>query len=324
MGQGVTVTSVTEPIGLSTAWNGPGSNPERLLEQHLSLGFRRVEAYAHFTQDGLRALASAAAKRDMHIASLHGPCPVPTGPNGYPAPIGDWLASTNPSERTRSVDALRGTIDAAVEVGAKAIVVHLGNSGAASRQNAIYDTIARHGRLSDEHLRLRDTAWLEREAAKGPHLDAALESMRALGTHALETGVRLGVECRDNYSEIPSLDEFADVLAACDGLPVGYWHDAGHGAKLDYLGFLAHEEFLKRYATQIVGMHIHDTRAGRDHLAPGQGSTDFAMLAAYLRPDTIRTLELNRQVTVSEITHALDVLEPLEVFGIREGILVSS
>jgi sugar phosphate isomerase/epimerase len=81
---------------------------------------------------------------------------------------------------------------------------------------------------------------------------------------------------------------------------------------------------LKRYATQIVGMHIHDTRAGRDHLAPGQGSTDFAMLAAYLRPDTIRTLELNRQVTVSEITHALDVLEPLEVFGIREGILVSS
>jgi hypothetical protein len=43
-----------------------------------------------------------------------------------------------------------------------------------------------------------------------------------------------------------------------------------------------------------------------------------------LRPETIRTLELHRQVTASEITHALDVLEPLEVFGIREGILVSS
>jgi hypothetical protein len=71
-------------------------------------------------------------------------------------------------------------------------------------------------------------------------------------------------------------------------------------------------------------MHVHDTRAGRDHLAPGQGSTDFAMLGRYLRPETIRTLELHRQVTASEITHALDVLEPLEVFGIREGILVSS
>jgi sugar phosphate isomerase/epimerase len=313
---------VTEPIGLSTSWNGPGSNPNRLLEQDRSLGFRRVEAYAHFTHDGLLGLASAAAEFDMHIGSLHGPCPVPAGPNGYPAPLGDWLASTNPSERTRSVDALRGTIDAAVEVGARAIVVHLGNSGANSRQSAIYDAIARYGRLSDEHLRLRDTAWQEREAAKGPHLDAALESIRALGQHALGTGVRLGVECRDGYFEIPSLDEFADVVGACDGLPVGYWHDAGHGAKLDYLGFLEHEEFLRRYGQQIVGMHIHDTRAGRDHLAPGQGSTDFGMLARYLLPETIRTLELHRVVTATEISQALDLLEPLGVFGVREGILV--
>jgi sugar phosphate isomerase/epimerase len=313
---------VTEPIGLSTSWNGPGSNPERLLEQDRGLGFRRVEAYAHFTHDALRALASQAAKFDMHIGSLHGPCPVPSGPNGYPAMLGDWLASTNPAERTRSVDALRGTIDAAVEVGARAIVVHLGNSGAVSRQNAIYDTIARFGRLSDEHRRLRDSAWQEREAAKGPRLEAALDSMRALGKHALGTGVRLGVECRDNYVEIPSLDEFADVLSACAGLPVGYWHDAGHGAKLDYLGFLQHEEFLRRYGPQIVGMHIHDTRAGRDHLAPGQGDTDFSMLARYLLPDTIRTLELHRVVTAAEISQALDLLEPLEMFGVREGILV--
>jgi sugar phosphate isomerase/epimerase len=281
-----------------------------------------VEAYAHFTHDALRALAAEASRTDMHIGSLHGPCPVPSGPNGQPAFLGDWLASTNPSERTRSVDALRGTIDAAVEVGARAIVVHLGNSGAVSRQNAINDTITRYGRLSDEHLRLRDSAWQERQATSGPHLEAALESMRALGQHALGTGVRLGVECRDNYVEIPGLDEFAEVLAACDGLPVGYWHDAGHGAKLDYLGFLEHEEFLRRYGHQIVGMHIHDTRAIRDHLAPGQGTTDFNMLARYLLPDTIRTLELHRVVTATEISQALDLLEPLGVFGVREGILV--
>jgi len=60
------------------------------------------------------------------------------------------------------------------------------------------------------------------------------------------------------------------------------------------------------------------------HLAPGMGSTDFSMLARYLQPETMRTLELNRMVTATEITYALDVLEPLQVFGIREGILVSS
>jgi sugar phosphate isomerase/epimerase len=307
---------VTEPIGLSTSWNGPGSNPEHLLEQHRGLGFRRLEAYAHFTLDALRALAAAAAQRGMHIGSLHGPCPV------APAPTWDWLASTNTSESTRAVDAHLRTIDAAAEVGAKAIVVHLGNTGVASRQAAIFDTIGRFGRLSDEHVRLRDAAWRDREAAKGPHLEVALKNMRTLGEYAQGTGVRLGVECRDGYHEIPSLDEFAQVLTACDGLPVGYWHDAGHGAKLDYLGFLEHEEFLRRYGAQIVGMHIHDTQNGYDHLAPGKGSTDFTMLARYLRPDTIRTLELRRSVAASDISWALDLLEPLEVFGVREGILV--
>jgi sugar phosphate isomerase/epimerase len=239
-------------------------------------------------------------------------------------PVGDWLASTNAADRARSVDAHKGTIDAATEHGAKAIVIHLGNTGVMTRQPALSDTIARHGRLSDEHLQMRDAAWQEREAAKGHHLEAAIDSIRTLGQHALGSGVRLGLECRDGYFEIPSLDELAEILAACDGLPVGYWHDAGHGAKLDYLGFLEHEELLRRYGSQLVGMHIHDTRASRDHQAPGQGTTDFAMLGRYLRPDTIRTLELSRSVTAAEITQALDILEPLGVFGVAEGILVSS
>ena len=86
------------------------------------------------------------------------------------------------------------------------------------------------------------------------------------------------------------------VLDACDGLPVGYWHDAGHGAKLEYCGFLEHEEYLRRYGDRLVGMHVHDTQGARDHRAPGQGGTDFAMLAKYVRPDTILTLELHADV----------------------------
>jgi len=310
---------VSEPIGLSTAWNGPGFSPERLLEEHRGLGFHRLEAYAHFTPDALEALARAAERQHVEIASLHGPCPVPVGMG-----LGDWLASTNASERTRAVDAYTATIDAAARYGAKAIVVHLGNAGVASRQRTLIDVVARDGRLSPAHLELRDRAWQEREANKAPHLAAAIESIRALGEHARGTGVRLGLECRDGYHEIPSLEEFAEVLAACDGLPVGYWHDAGHGAKLDYLGFVEHEEYLRRYGDRLVGMHIHDTRGARDHLAPGMGDTDFAMLGRYLRAETLRTLELSRSVAATDITRALDILEPLGTFGVAEGILVSS
>jgi sugar phosphate isomerase/epimerase len=314
---------VTEPIGLSTSWNGPGAGPASLLDQHQALGFRRLEAYAHFTHDQLLRLAEAASARDMQIASLHGPCPVPTNDQGQRARFGDWLASTQPTERSAAVDAHRHTIDAAAEVGARAVVVHLGQTGVASRQASIFDVVARTGRGSPEHLRLRDEALAARQAAAGPHLEAALASIRALGEHALGSGVVVGVETRDGYQEIPSLDEFSAVFAACEGLPVGYWHDAGHGAKLAYAGFVdEHEAYLRRYGERLVGMHIHDTRGGRDHRAPGQGDTDFAMLARYLREDTIRTLELHPNATASEISHALDLLGDLNVFGVREGILV--
>jgi sugar phosphate isomerase/epimerase len=129
-----------------------------------------------------------------------------------------------------------------------------------------------------------------------------------LGEHAVGTPVRLGVEARDGYQEIPSLDEMAQVLAACDGLPVGYWHDAGHGAKLEYCGFVEHEEYLRRYGDRLVGMHVHDTQGARDHRAPGQGGTDFAMLATYVRPDTILTLELHADVLAEDIGPAVEML----------------
>ena len=313
---------MTEPIGLSTSWNGPGSSAATLLDQARSLGFRRIEAYAHFTSDELRALAETARQRGMEVASLHAPCPVPTNAPGERDRWGDWLASTDDQERRIAVDAHRRTIDHASEIGARAIVVHLGRTGVPSRQPLLFDTIARAGRGSDAHLQLRDELWRERQAASGPHLEAALDSIQLIGEHARGTDVRIGVEARDGYHEIPSLDEMAAVLGACDGLPVGYWHDAGHGAKLAYAGFVEHEEYLRRYGDRLVGMHIHDTLRSRDHQAPGQGETDFAMLARYLRADTLRTLEVHARVTATEIGQALEVLAQYDAYGVREGILI--
>jgi sugar phosphate isomerase/epimerase len=313
---------VIEPIALSTSWNGPSTNLSALLDQHRALGFRRLEAYAHFTPTELRELKSLGREKDVEIGSLHSPCPVPMTPSGERARWMDGLASVDERERTFAVDAIKASIDAAAEVGAHAIVVHLGNTGVISRQRQIFDTIARTGRLSDEHRRLRDQAWSEREKAKGPHLEAALRSIRAIGEHAMGTTVRIGVECRDGYNEIPSIYEFDAVLAATADLPVGYWHDAGHGAKLDYAGFFEHEELLQRHGERLVGMHVHDTLLARDHLAPGMGTTDFAMLARYLRPGSLKTLELHSSVTAEQITSGLEVLERDERFGVREGILI--
>jgi hypothetical protein len=51
-----------------------------------------------------------------------------------------------------------------------------------------------------------------------------------------------------------------------------------------------------------------------DHQAPGQADTDFTMLTPYLRPDTIRTLELSPTVEAAHIPRAIALLR-------RVGIL---
>jgi sugar phosphate isomerase/epimerase len=296
-------------FSLSTCWNGGRqSRPADLLDEHARLGFRRLEAYALHTPANLSELGTVARERDFEITSLHAPCPIAVDERGMRARWGDWLSSTNQTDRRFAVDTVKKTIDAAAELGARGIVIHLGTTSAWSRQRTIVDTIAREGRNSPAHLQMVEQALKDREANKGPHLAAGIESIRELGEHAVGTPVRLGVEARDMYQEIPSLDEMAAVLDSCADLPVGYWHDAGHGAKLEYCGFWEHEEYLRRYADRLVGMHVHDTQLARDHRAPGQGTTDFRMLAKYVKPDTILTLELHADVLAEHITAGVEML----------------
>jgi sugar phosphate isomerase/epimerase len=301
-------------IGLSTCWNGGRhTRAADLLDEHARLGFRRLEAYSLHTPTQLAELGAEARARDFEITSLHSPCPIAVNDQGYRARWGDWLASTNQTDRQLAVDTVKRTIDAAAELGARGVVIHLGTTSAVARYRTMTDTIARDGRNSPAHLQLTEQSIRERAASAPAHLDAALVSIRALGEHAIGTPVQLGVEVRDQYQEIPSLDEMATVLDACDGLPVGYWHDAGHGAKLDYFGFVEHEEYLRRYGDRLVGMHLHDTQGARDHRAPGQGGTDFAMLAKYVRPDTILTLELHADVLAEHIEPGVEWLLTLGI-----------
>lgn len=302
------------PFGLSTSWNGPRlQNPVALLDEHQRLGFRRIEPYCHWAPAQLAELAREARARDMEITSLHSPCPVPTDPNGARGRWGDWLASTYETDRAYAVDVVKRTIDDAAEAGARGVVIHLGTTGAFSGQRQIFETIVREGRDSEAVRRLVDEAVRDRAARAAPHLDAAIRSIRALGEHAAGTPVGLGVECRDGYQEIPSLDELQAVLDACDGLPVYYWHDAGHGAKLQNAGFLEHEEYLRRYGDRLLGMHVHDTIGERDHLAPGTGETDLAMVARYMKPGMILTFELHPPVPADKIGPGVDLLRGLGI-----------
>lgn len=303
-------------ISLSTAWNGGrcGSLPEALREAR-ALGFDAVELYAHWRPADLAALKPVLAELGLRVSSLHGPCPVPVDDNGERSPCGDWLAELDEQKRRLAVDAHRRTVDAAAELGARAVVVHLGTTGARSLQREIFQAIREHGFGSPAHRALLQEAIAERRrAAANGTLEAAIRSAREIGEHARGSGVGIGLECRDGFVEIPGLDDYPSIFAACADLPVYYWHDVGHGSKLQNAGFLEAEDYLRRYGERLLGMHLHDTTLDRDHQAPGQGETDFTLIARYLRPETIRTLELSPRVPIEHIQPGLETLR-------RAGVL---
>ncbi|MCK5212774.1 MAG: sugar phosphate isomerase/epimerase, partial [Dehalococcoidia bacterium] len=92
--------------------------------------------------------------------------------------------------------------------------------------------------------------------------------------------------------EIPTINEMAVMLAATDPEVVGYWHDTGHAATQQRLGYVSHEEWLKRYANRLVGIHLHDLNTERDHQPPGTGEIDWPMIASYLPDNAIRVCEI--------------------------------
>ncbi len=68
------------------------------------------------------------------------------------------------------------------------------------------------------------------------------------------------------------------------------------------------EEWLKRYASRIIGVHLHDVSGINDHLAPGLGEVDYRMVASYLPKEAYRVLEVQSFNTTEQVKNGLKVL----------------
>ena len=123
-----------------------------------------------------------------------------------------------------------------------------------------------------------------------------------------ETGVRLGLENRDHYFEMPLLDEMDDLLSQGYGETVGYWHDIGHAEKSQYKGYGPHEAWLKRLSHKMIGVHLHDIAGMDDHLTAGCGDMDWELVARYLPDNILRTCEFQYTSSPQQIADGLQWL----------------
>ena len=274
-------------VALSTMWAiGRFQSLADFFNAGKALGFTRFELNHAINSAMLEGLSL-----DGMIASVHEPCPADISTATLKQR--NWLISAPDEDRRRQgVLATRRSLDLACELGAQVVIVHPGQVDIDPRlEAALLDLYRRDQSDTPEYAHAKEQLVAARAAQAEINMQAARRSLLELAEYAARMGLRLGLENRYHYFEIPLPDELEMLLdLGCDGV-IGYWHDVGHAQALEHLGFFSHQEWLSRFAPRIVGVHLHDIVGIRDHLAPGLGQIDWDMVARYLPDSALRTCE---------------------------------
>jgi len=252
------------------------------------------------------AMLASVHLNGRRITSVHEPCPADLSPAELKRR--DWLISaTDEENRRHAVAAVRRSIDLAHQIGATAVIVHPGRVVMDETAEATMRQLYREGkRHTPEYERILERMVTERAERAPVHLAAVRRSLAELAEQAARLGVRLGLENRDHYFEIPLIDELAELLDGGYGDTVGYWHDVCHAQKSEYTGYGPHAAWLNRFSDKIIGVHLHDIAGMEDHLAAGQGQMPWEMLARRLPTgDILRTCEFQNTNSPEQVAAGL-------------------
>jgi sugar phosphate isomerase/epimerase len=291
-------------LSFSTCWNsGRHQDGEEMIREIVDLGFNRVELGHGIRLSLMEGAMRALDKGLCKFSSLHNFCPLPVeitraSPDCYK------FSSPDERERERALRHTFQTVDFAVRLDAEFVVLHLGRTSISDFTDKLV-RFAEVGMIhSRDFVRTKLDCIKRREAEAPRYFQRAKDALRRIADYAGEKGIRLGVESRHSYEEIPNEEEMLQVLEEFDE-PVGYWHDFGHVQVKHNLGYLDHVEWMEQVAPRLLGCHLHDTQwPGRDHMAPFTGDVDYDSLLAFLPKDTLFVFEMSPRRTSEEIVEA--------------------
>lgn len=268
------------------------------------LGFARIELNHQVDS----AMLAGVDLTRYKVSSVHEPCPADISMNELKNR--DWLISA-PDEQNRKqgVISVKRSIDLAHALGVRVIVVHAGIASSDDQLEKKLVKLFRAGQAgSPEYTDLKTRVIEARAAHAAPHLEAVQRSLVELLAYAEKVGIRLGLENRYHYIDLPIPDEMDLLLNLAGPEQLGFWYDVGHAQTLDRLGFFPCQEWLQRFGGRMVGIHLHDVVGIDDHDAPGSGEVDFAQISSYLPEDAVRTLELKPQLSAEQVKRSAWVL----------------
>ena len=288
-------------LALSTMWAvGRFQNLADFFHAGKKLGFTRFELNHAIDSAMLEGLSL-----DGLITSIHEPCPADL--SAALLKERNWLVSALDEEnRRQGVAAVRRSIDLAHRLGVKVVIVHPGRVDIDPTSESTLVKLYKAGRWDQpEYAQAKERLVTARAAQAEVNMRPVRRSLIELAEVAGQMGIRLGIENRFHYHEIPLPDELDDLLKLGWGEVVGYWHDVGHAQVLQHLGLGTHEEWLRRFAGRMIGIHLHDVVGLTDHLAAGLGQIDWDMVARYLPANVLRTAEFQSSNSPAQVAAGL-------------------
>ena len=292
-------------LSCSTAWNsGRHTDGEAMIDELVDLGFERVELGHGIRISLMEGILRAVEKGKVKISSLHNFCPLPVeitraSPDCY------QFSSPDQRERDRALRFSFQTIDFAVRLGARFVVLHLGRVLMPDYTDKLIKMAEVGLHLSRGYVQTKLEAVKKRESQAEGFLRRARECLTKVAEYAEKKNIILGVESRHSFEEIPTEREMLAIMADFQLPHVGYWHDFGHVQVKHNLGFLDHVEWMTAIAPRLVGCHLHDTQwPGRDHQPPFTGDVPYEPLLALLPKDTLFVFEMSPRRTREEIMTA--------------------
>jgi len=273
-------------------------------------GFSHVEINASVSPQGLSELVETS----IPISSIHSPSPAVLSSRGVPV-ANLSLSSLEANEREEAVSFAKKTIDLASQVGARAVVLHMGEVPIdLSLDHELRRLYQQNLTQSEKYNEVKRGLTHQRISKAPPHLEAARKSLEELSEYTQDKGIMLGVETRFYFHEMPNIDEMEELLRQVEGGLVGYWHDVGHAEVNQRLGFTLHEEWLSRFGDRMIGIHLHDVLGIRDHRPPGKGDVNWNMVAEYVPQEALKVCEIAEWNEAEQIRGVVDFLQ-------KQGIL---
>jgi sugar phosphate isomerase/epimerase len=284
-----------------------------LREIKSELGFDLIEL-GHGTRlslvPGIQQMFDAG---EVRFSSLHNFCPLPVevmaaSPDCYK------FSAVSSEERERAVKQTLQTIDFAARLNAPFVVLHLGEVEMSPITDRLIE-LAKTGRFqSRKYVKLKIEAVQKRERIALRYLQRVKNCLRRVIEHAASKNVRIALEGRRGYEEIPTERELPGLLEEMACAQVGYWHDFGHLQIKENLGFIDHGEWLRLIGPRAFGCHVQDCIwPAKDHEAPFTGAVNFEKLVPLLPTNCLFVWEMSPNKTADVIRRSVQTWK--ERFG---------